>query len=171
MFEICQENTLTRTVNMLPVRISDMLVSDDPCDVLITYSLGSCLGVSVFDPVSGIGGLIHCMLPLSMADREKAHNNPAIYVDTGVTLLLSRILSHGGRKEDIIIKAAGCASMMNDSRFEIGRRNFSILRKVLWKNGIFLKSQAVGGTVSRTLMLEISTGKTYIKSQGREFEL
>ena len=154
------------------VGVADMKVVKDPEDVLITYSLGSCLGVSVYDPECRVGGLVHTMLPLSRDDRKKAKENPYMYTDTGVSALLKEVYRLGGRRKNLVLKVAGGASMFNDNgRFRIGERNFTVLRKILWKNEIIIKNKEVGGTIPRTMVLYLDSGKTCIKSQGEEREL
>ena len=154
------------------VGISDMVISADPEEVLVTYSLGSCLGVTVYDAVSGLGGMIHCMLPVSSVDPAKSKKVPAMFVDTGVPLLFEQFFAKGGDRSRMIIKAAGCAQLLDPrGLFKIGERNFTLLRKLLWKNALLLSAKDIGGSVSRTLMIEIGTGRTVVKSQGSEYEL
>lgn len=160
--------TMEKTV----VGISELAVSNNPAEMLITYSLGSCLGVTVYDPVVQVGGLIHCMLPLSSVDDKKSKTTPAMFVDIGIPLFLEKILSMGAEKKRLILKAAGCAQILDpEGLFRIGERNFTLLRKLLWKNGILIKAQDVGGTTSRTLSLEMGTGKTFVRIQGETREL
>jgi chemotaxis protein CheD len=143
------------------VGVSDMHVSDNPDDTIITYALGSCLGIAMFDPVAGVGGLLHVMLPLSKADPEKAKQKPAMYVDTGLAQLLGVCYDMGATKSNIIISVAGGASMKRnegDDYFKIGKRNFTTLRKLLWKNGFMIEKQDVGGNNSRTMAIRISDG-------------
>ncbi len=154
------------------IGISELAVSDNPGDVLTTYSLGSCLGVTVYDPVVRVGGMIHCMLPFSKIDKQKAEARKSMFVDTGIPYLFETMYSAGAKKEQIILKAAGCGQIMDPTgRFKIGERNFVVLRKLLWKNGVLIKGQAVGGNVSRTVKMDIETGKTIIVSNGEEVEL
>jgi chemotaxis protein CheD len=146
-----------------------MKVSAEKEDQLVTYALGSCLGITVFDPVAGIGGLLHAMLPSSEIDRAKAVENPYMFVDTGVPKLFHECYKVGARKERMIVKVAGGASVQGnekDDYFEIGKRNFVMLRKLLWKNGVLLKSHDVGGTLSRTMVLEMDTGSVTVKING-----
>ncbi len=153
------------------VGISDMAVSEDPQDVLITYSLGSCLGLTAYDPQKQIGGLIHCMLPLSSMDPTKAKANPCMFTDTGVTQLLTDLLKRGAVKDRLVIKVAGCAAPLDaGGRFKIGERNYTVLRKILWKNGILLKAEDIGGVKPRTLSLQVDSGRTTIKSGSEENE-
>ncbi len=154
------------------VGISDMKVTKNKNDILITYSLGSCVGVSVFDPVAHVGGLIHCMLPLSTANPEKAKVNPYMFADIGIPALLEAVFKLGAKKKNLLVKVAGAASILDDGgMFKIGERNYTVMRKVLWKNDILIAAEDVAGTIPRTMLLYMASGKTIIKSQGREVEL
>lgn len=154
------------------VGISEMKVSRNPEDVLVTYSLGSCIGVALYDPQAGIGGLIHCMLPLSKIDEGRALQNPCMFTDTGVPQMLQAMFDLGAERRRIVAKVAGAAKLLDDSNtFRIGERNHVVLRKVLWKNNILIAAEDVGGTVARTVYMHMNTGTTIIKSAGREYEL
>lgn len=154
------------------IGIAEMVISNNPEELLIAANLGSCLGVTVYDPVLKVGGLIHCLLPLSKSDQEKAKANPCMYVDTGVVMLLSEVLSKGAKKENLIITVAGGASINDSSNvFEIGKKNFTIFRKVMWKNNLLITAQDVGDHISRTLSLSIATGEVLLRKQGTVTEL
>jgi chemotaxis protein CheD len=154
------------------VSISDIKVSDREDETIITYSLGSCIGMAVFDPVRKIGGMIHYMLPASKIAPEKAKANPAMFADTGVPVLLNHLLQNGAEKSRLLIKIAGGAQLMDDNKvFNIGERNLLMLRKILWANNLLIKAQHVGGAVARTLKLEIATGRVTVRFQGTEVEL
>jgi len=148
------------------VGISDMKVSATQGDLIVTHALGSCLGVAVHDPMACVGGLLHVMLPLSTIDPEKADRNPLMFVDTGFPKLLMECFKHGAQKRRLEIRVAGGADSYEGGLFQIGRRNFIILRQLLWKNGLLMKSYDVGGSNSRTMSLEIGTGNVMIKSNG-----
>ena len=154
------------------VKISAIEVSQDPDEVLITYSLGSCIGVTVYDPHKKIGGMIHYMLPSSSISPEKAATRPAMFADTGILLLFKKLFDLGARRGNLIIKAAGGSTLMDDKKlFNIGERNFLILRKILWKNNLLMKSTDIGGSLSRTLTLDIGTGLVTVKSSRKVREL
>lgn len=154
------------------VGISEMKVSDQSDDILVTYSLGSCIGVTIYDPIVRVGGMIHCMLPLSKLDMQKAQRSPAMFVDTGVPALFEAAYHLGAQKERIIVKVAGGSSILDEKRmFRIGERNYAVLRKILWKNNILIAAEDVGGTNSRTVYLEIGTGRVLVKSRGKKTEL
>ena len=154
------------------IGISEMMVSNRPEDILITYSLGSCLGLTFYDPVVRVGGLIHCMLPLSKIDQKKAEATPAMFVDTGVPVLLQAVFDIGAQRSRLIANVAGCASLLDEKKlFKIGERNHTVLRKILWKNDILIANEDCGGTASRTLALYIANGRTTVKSSGQVIEL
>jgi chemotaxis protein CheD len=154
------------------VDISAMELSSNPDEVLITYSLGSCLGVAIYDPVAKIGGMIHCMLPLSKIDRKKAEAKPCMFVDTGIPAMLSAMLRKGCRKSNLVVKVAGASSVLDSKGlFKIGERNYTVFRRILWKNNLLIDAEDVGGNISRTIRLEIATGRFVIKSGGQEREL
>ncbi|MDB5047334.1 MAG: chemotaxis protein CheD [Fibrobacteres bacterium] len=154
------------------VGISEMRVSADPAETLITYSLGSCVGLALYDSVARVGGLIHSMLPFSKIDPDKAKRLPCMFVDTGVPALLQAMFDLGAQKKSLIAKVAGGSQIMDEKGiFNIGERNYAVLRKLLWKNNILVSGEDVGGSVPRTMYLRMETGKTILKVSGREVEI
>lgn len=153
------------------VEVADMKIGKDG-DLLITYSLGSCLGLVVYDPVAKLGGLLHAMLPVSSLNPAKADRNPFMFVDTGISALFQALFDLGVPKNRMIIKAAGCGTPLGkDEMFKIGARNYIIMRKFLSKNNLALQSEDIGGTLSRTVHFDISLGQTIISSKGKKWEL
>ena len=153
------------------VLVADMVIGGKE-DVLITHALGSCLGLMVYDPAIQIGGMLHAMLPLSKINTDKAKANPYMFVDTGVPFLFKKLYTKGVKKERLIIKAAGCANPLGKEEiFEIGQRNYTLLKKLLWKNSLLIAAENVGGTLSRTVKFDLSTGEVLIKSKGKETKL
>ncbi len=156
----------------LTVTISDMGISDNAEDVLVTYSLGSCVGLALYDPEVRVGGLVHCMLPLSKTDKSKAKKNPCMFVDTGVAVLLQGLFDLGAQRKRLVAKVAGASRLLDEKgMFKIGERNYTVLRKILWKNDVLIASEDVGGQKARTMYLHIETGLTIIKSGGQEEKL
>jgi len=152
--------------------VVDMAIATSKDDILVTYSLGSCLGIAIYDPVAGIGGLMHCMLPLSSVDPEKAKDRPFMFVDTGMTIMLTQLFEAGLVKANTVIKVAGGAKLLDkNDLFRIGERNYTVFRKFLWKNGLMIKAENVGGDITRTVRLEMATGRFLIKSSGSEWEI
>jgi len=155
------------------VGIADMKVSGAQEGALITYSLGSCIGVAIWDPVARVGGLLHYMLPDSELDKNKAQKNPYMFADTGIPCLFKDAYKLGALKNRIVVKIAGASQLMDTSGFfNIGKRNYTALRKIFWKNKVMVAKEDVGGMVNRTISLDLTSGRTILKVSGRgEFEL
>ncbi len=154
------------------VDIADFKVSADTRDVLVTYSLGSCIGVSIWDPEVKVGGMIHYMLPESSISPDKAKANPAMFADTGIPRLFRAAYELGAVKKRLVVKAAGGSQLLDDNgTFNIGKRNYVMLRKLFWKNGILIDAEDVGGSISRTLRLDVGTGRVTLKTRNQETEL
>ena len=150
-----------------------MVVSDSPEDLLITYSLGSCIAVIIFDPLASVGGMLHYMLPESSLDPEKAKKNPSMFADTGITRLFKNSYQMGAKKENIVVKSVGGAQMLDPNGiFNIGKRNYLAMRKIFWKNNVAIASEHVGGEVNRTVRLEMDSGRVIVKvGTGAEIEI
>ena len=112
------------------IGISEMQISDSPEDHLITYSLGSCIGLTLYDKELKIGGLLHSMLPLGRKNKEKADLKPFMFVDRGIEIMLTELFNKGARKKNLIAKLAGGAKLLDKKdMFKIGRRNYVVARK------------------------------------------
>lgn len=154
---------------LLRVDIADLAVSSDPAETLITYSLGSCIGVAIHDPVARVSGLLHFMLPDSGIAPEKAADTPAMFCDTGVPRLFRAAYELGAAKQRIRVVIAGGSQLLDDNRaFNIGKRNYLALRKIFWTNGVRIDAEDVGGAVSRTLKIAVASGEVRLKIRGAE---
>jgi len=155
------------------VGVADMKVSCDPADTIVTHALGSCLGIAVHDPVAKVGGLLHVMLPLSTTDKQKAEKNPLMFVDTGVPELFRQTYAKGAVKGRIVVKVAGGANIgrAENDRFQIGKRNHVILKKILWRNGVIIDGEDTGGDSARTMRLNIGTGCVELSVNGNTNKL
>lgn len=146
-------------------------VSKEPGVMLATYSLGSCLGVAIYDPVAHAGGLLHAMLPESSINPSRAHERPGMFVDTGIAALFRAAYELGAEKHRIRICVAGASHFMDDSGFfNIGDRNFTQFNEILQRHGLLLAAKEVGGFVSRTLMLHVGQGEVRLKTSGQKNE-
>ncbi len=151
------------------VGISDARVSTDPTDVLVTYSLGSCIGVCFYDPVIHAGGMLHYQLPSSEMDPQRAQINPFMFADTGVKLLLAELLARGANLRRLQVKLAGGATMSTGPQgFDIGKRNYLAIRKILWARSMITGAEDVGGTSPRNLYLDVADGSVIVRSTGLE---
>jgi len=154
------------------VGIGQMAVSDRPDEVLVTYSLGSCIGLTLYDPEAGCGGLIHCKLPTAAGLTHPAERDPCIFVDTGVVALLRAVCALGGRLDRLVAKLAGGAVLFDDGGiFKIGERNRDVALRVLAKNRIRLAGEETGGTAARTMYLHLQDGRSMLRSRGQQYEL
>ncbi|MBF0100261.1 MAG: chemotaxis protein CheD [Desulfobacterales bacterium] len=151
------------------VGVSDMKVSNNIDETIVTYSLGSCIGVVIYDPVVKVGGILHYMLPESVLDKAKAEANPYMFADTGIPSLFKASYELGAKKQRMKVVVAGGAQIMDQKGFfNIGKRNYMALRKIFFKNNVLINYEDVGGNVNRTVRLKISTGDVYIKISSQE---
>ena len=152
--------------------ISEMVVSHCPDDVIATYSLGSCVGLALYDPGTRIGGVVHCMLPLSRLDPDKARRQPCMFTDTGVSRLLQAMFDAGAERKRLVAKVVGAGTLLDDKQlFKIGERNYTVVRKILWKNNILINAEDIGGTQPRTMYLYMADGSVVVRSGKREIVL
>ena len=150
------------------VDIADLQVSNDPTVTLVTYALGSCIAVIAYDPENRIGGMIHYMLPLSKSSPEKAELKPAMFADTGIPLLFRDAYKLGAKKDRLRIMVAGGAQMLDQKGlFNMGKRNYMVLKMMFQKNDVEIDFEDVGGNVTRALKLEIGTGKAWLRVSGK----
>jgi len=146
-----------------------MVISNDASAQLVTHSLGSCLGIAVYDPLKKVGGLLHIMLPDSTIDAAKAATAPFMFVDTGVPRLFRGVLNLGADRQRLVVKVAGGAQLLDPNGiFNIGARNHHSLNALLAKNGYAIHNQDVGGIASRTMRVDMTTGQVSIQSPGLE---
>ena len=153
------------------VGVSDMKVSNDPGSTLITYSLGSCIGVVIYDPTVKVGGLLHFMLPESELDKDKAQKNPYMFADTGIPALFKATYKLGAAKQRMRVIVVGGAQVLDQKGFfNIGKRNHMAVRKIFWKNKVMVDYEDVGGNVNRTIKIDIGSGDVFLKVSGQEFK-
>ncbi|PIE63013.1 MAG: chemotaxis protein CheD [Desulfobacter postgatei] len=149
------------------VDIADMKVSNQTGDTIVAYSLGSCIGLAIYDSQAGVGGVLHYILPNSAIDEVKAKSNPFMFADTGIPALFKQISALGAKKSRIKVFVAGGAEIMDqEGLFNIGRQNYSALTQILTRNNISIWKQAVGGYSNRTIKMEIGSGDIYLKTSG-----
>ena len=153
--------------NKLSIGIADMKMAQREGE-LITYALGSCVGVALYDPVIKLGALVHVMLPLNM---ETGRTSPLKYADTGIRETLRRMELQGAKRSRIVAKIAGGARMFDTpgcgSLGNIGQRNIESAHMTLKRENIRLLKEDVGGTVARTMLFDVATGVGRIRSYNR----
>lgn len=153
--------------NRLVVGIADMKMRQYEGE-LITYALGSCIGLCFYDPMIKLAALLHVMLPLNM---ETGRKNPLKYADTGIRETLRQMEGKGARRSRIVVKIAGGAKMFDvpggGSLGNIGQRNIESTHLVLRKEGIRLLREDVGGSTARTLLFDAASGQACVRSYGK----
>ena len=151
----------------LIVGIADMKMAKGD-GMLVTYALGSCIGICLYDPLPKLGALVHIMLPLNL---ETGRTHPLKYADTGIRDTWRQMVLRGANKSRITAKIAGGAKMFDvsgsSSLGNIGQRNIESVRIVLKKEGVRLLKEDVGGSVARTLLFDVSNGIGCVRSYGK----
>lgn len=160
-------------MSIVRIGISDCSVSSDPEANLHTCALGSCIAVAIADPARKVGGLLHFMLPDSAIERAKSDLNPYMFADTGIAAMLRQLAALRADRRRLVIWLAGGAQLLNDSSlFQIGRKNHAAALELLGRAGLRIDGEAVGGNVSRSVRLQVATGRFFIREgAGREWEL
>lgn len=137
--------------------------------VLITYALGSCIGLCFHDPKLRLGALLHVMLPLNM-ETGRAH--PLKYADTGIRETLKQMEARGASRSRMTVKIAGGAKMFEiaggGGLGNIGQRNIESVHAILKRENIRLLAENVGGSVARTLLFDVASGQGCIRSYGQK---
>lgn len=155
-------------MNIIKVGMADLNVCKSP-DMITTLGLGSCVGITLYDPVTKIGGLAHVMLPDSTAIRN--NTNIAKFADTGIDELLKRVIAAGANKTRLQAKIAGGAKMFavsgTSDMGRIGDRNADAARAKLKELGIRLLVDETGLNFGRTIELYCETGELHIKAVGK----
>ncbi len=150
---------------MIKVGMADYKVGRSP-DSLITYGLGSCIGIALFDAVAKIGGLSHIMLPDSQQARSS--DNPAKFADTALPLMVEEMIRMGAVRNRLRAKIAGGAQMFTFANateiMRVGERNGEAVRATLKKMDIALVAADTGGNYGRTVELKLDSGLFRIKT-------
>lgn len=150
----------------ITIGIADMKMAQNN-GMLITYALGSCIGICLYDQKIKLGALIHIMLPLNM---EAGRTNTMKYADTGIRETLRMMEAKGASRSRITAKIAGGAKMFEikgGSLSNIGQRNIESVHNTLKREGVKLLQEDVGGTVARTLLFDVNTGLGCVRCYGK----
>lgn len=162
----------TATNEKVIVGIGELAVTDNPDATLVTYSLGSCLGITIYDPFVRVGGLWHVMLPDSTIDPSKAIARPGMFIDTGWPAFLRLAGEMGAQLNRAELFVAGGAQVMDpDGVFGIGRSNCLALRRFLREAELTLIGEEIGGVDNRTIHLHVGDGRLRIKTSGQSEEI
>ena len=135
---------------------------------IITYALGSCIGITFYDPAIKLGGLLHIMLP-----NRSDPNDPKIYkyADSGIREMVRKLSAFGMVKSRTVVKIAGGAKMFdikgNTDFGNIGQRNAAMVKKILMEERMRITSEDTGGAYARTMLLNVDNGDVVIRPVGR----
>ena len=152
------------------VGIGEFAVTNVHSDVVVTHALGSCIAVCIWDPVASVAGLLHFLLPDSAVNPERARLQPATFANTGLPVFFQAAYQLGLDKKRCQVRLIGgaeVAGLVGTSALNVGKRNLLAARSILWRNGLLIKSEAVGGTIPRTVTLYVADGRIDITS-GRD---
>jgi len=151
--------------------VGDLGATNKHGDSIRTIGLGSCVAVIILDPKIRCIGMNHVALPDSSTSPERAEIKPGHFADTGIPTLLREMEKFGcnckgGGK---IVKLVGGANVMDPhNTFNIGKRNVLAIRKILWQFGMGAIAEDIGGHISRTVEVDVDTGRVIITSPGRQ---
>lgn len=155
------------TEKVMKVGIGDMKITRGE-GTLITYALGSCIGITIYDPQLRLGALLHIMLPARYSPGDP---NVYKYADSGIFETIRKLSAFGMVKSRTVVKIAGGAKMFeisgNAEFGTIGMRNRDRVKQVLMEEGMRLAAEDTGGTYARTMRLDIATGIVTIRTIGR----
>ncbi|MCI8376654.1 MAG: chemotaxis protein CheD [Lachnospiraceae bacterium] len=151
----------------LVVGIGDMKLGRQE-GTIITYALGSCIGIALYDPMIKLGALVHIMLP----ERVNSDANIFKYADTGVKETLRKLYAYGAVKHRLTAKIAGGAKMFDmkgksSAMGNIGERNAQMVKRVLMQEGIRIVKEDTGANYARTMSIDLASGMVLVKTFGR----
>ncbi|MCI3919001.1 chemotaxis protein CheD [Paenibacillus sp. TRM 82003] len=153
--------------NLVKVGMADLNVTSRG-GMLRTTGLGSCVGVTLYDPIAKVAGMAHVMLPSSEIAKDN-NLNKAKYADTAIPELLLKLQEIGGVLGRLEAKLAGGAQMFMFSTpgadtMRIGPRNVEACKAGLQLYSIPIRAEDTGGNYGRTIEIECETGKLSIRS-------
>lgn len=155
----------------LVVGIGELAVARGAGDEIVTFALGSCIAVCLWDSARGVAGLLHYLLPEARINPDRAKAQPEAFADTGIPILLGKFVAAGGHPKQSLVKIIGGAEVAGPNSLNVGRRNILAAKNVLWKHGLLIKTQLVGGNAARTVYLSAGTGRVKVTSGNEVAEL
>ena len=153
------------------MNLADMAVTNGCGDGLAVYGLGATVAVILYDETTKVGGCLQFMLSGSISSPQRAREYPGMFADTGIALLLKSCLAAGAQRESLTARLAGGADLMEKGPgYRVGEENIVAARKILSGLGIVIRVEATGGCIFRTVRLDTTTGRTYLKRHGGGWE-
>jgi len=158
-------------LSVVTLGIGEYGVINKPGDIIKTHALGSCVAIVMLDPATRTVGMVHVALPESKVHQERAQKLPGYFADTAIPALLEMMRGVGAAANlrKVIVKMTGGANVMDkNNTFNIGKRNVLAIKKGLWAERMGAVAEDVGGSISRTVTINMDDGKVVITSPGRE---
>ncbi|HXT71294.1 MAG TPA: chemotaxis protein CheD [Vicinamibacterales bacterium] len=152
----------------LVVGIGEFAVSDDPNATIVTHALGSCVAVCLWDPLAKVAGLIHVLLPSASINPVRAKQQPAAFADTGLPIFFQSAYKYGVEKKRCRVQIVGGADVTGVGATAIGKRNVLAIKSLLWRNGVLIEREAVGGSSARSVSVCVTDGELTITSGGED---
>ncbi|HEY8536160.1 MAG TPA: chemotaxis protein CheD [Vicinamibacterales bacterium] len=158
------------------VGIGEFAIAHGGTDVLVTHALGSCVAVCIYDPEADVAGMLHVLLPDSRISPQRASEQPAAFADTGVPLLFRAAYALGADKRRLQVSLVGggegaCLQRSDAPPFNIGRRNVLAIKNVLWRNGVLVGAEDIGGSAARSVYLACTDGRIVVAAGDRRVVL
>jgi chemotaxis protein CheD len=150
---------------IIAVNTGCISVSNSATDELVAFALGPCIGMAIHDHKASVGGMAHIRLPATTPNSRV--DSGFDYADCAIPELIKRAEALGAVSKRLRVVIAGGASMLDSGYFQIGRKNFLAVKKILWQLGFFVSEQAVGGTEWRTLRLSVGSGQIILETSSR----
>ena len=165
-------NTVTHTQAVsltTAVNLSNMKISNNPVETLVAFSIGSGIGLAIHDSVIGVGGILNIMLPDSTQTTGiSAGRSPFMFADTAVPSFIQALYEQGTLPERMKVVIVGGANIVDcNGLFNIGQKNREAVQTFLSQHHLNIHYEDTGGTISRTLSLEIGSGCSSIRIFGR----
>lgn len=148
------------------VGMGEYIVSNEKNDVLRTFSLASCVAVTVYCPLRGAAGMIHVVLPYPFNDKDK-NDRASYFAETGVPLMINEICrKFACSKGELCIELYGGADpVLKQDIYSIGKKNIDAVKNVLHQMGLTAHREDLRGNQSRTLSMDVKTGMVGIARQ------
>ncbi|WP_298271684.1 chemotaxis protein CheD [Geobacter sp.] len=154
---------------IISVGISEFKVAAAP-SILMTYGLGSCVGIALYDPVALTGGLAHTLLPAPVRTMEQAEKS-AKFTCWAIGLMVEELVKCGCASDRLVAKLAGGATMFEPQHRSthggIGERNVSAAREALERCRIPLVAEDTGDDYGRSLEFNTATGIIMVRALQR----
>lgn len=156
-------------MSMIVLGVGEFGATRQPGSVIKTYALGSCVALILMDPRTRSVGMAHIALPESEVNRDRAKERPGYFADTGIPALLRAMAKCGCKgPRGVMAKLVGGAKVMDDNNiFNIGKRNVLAIKKILWQHGMGAVAEDIGGSISRTVQVDVDSGRVIISSSNR----